>query len=481
MSRYSTSRPMARSMPRLTRTGLAPASIARMPSRTIAWASTVAVVVPSPTTSLVLIAASLTSWAPMFSNWFLRWISRAIVTPSLVTTGDPVIFSRMTLRPFGPRVDFTASASWSTPASRRARASAPKRSSFAIGSPLFKNSRMISNGPLALRHEDGAPADAACVEVGEGVVGGVERVRLGVQGDPAGLGEGHQLGQLVVGADDVADDVALGGDDVEGRDRDRAAVADDEVGPARRGHVPGVHLGALLGHEVEHDLRALAAGELLDRVDVGAVGDDGVGGTKLLGQLERVGVAVDDDDVRRRQRGEALDADVSEAAGADDDGGGAGVEQRQRLADGVVGGDPGVGEGGDIPRLGGGVELDARPGGREQVLGHSAVGRQAGEGRVLAVHVVARPARVAQAAGRGGGEDDGVADRDVGDGGADLAHPAGVLMAEDVGQRGAHRRVPLAFDDVQVGAAAAGAADLDDHVERVSDRRLGDLVDDRGV
>ena len=124
-------------MPRLTSTGLAPPSIARIPSRTIAWASTVAVVVPSPTTSLVLIAASLTSWAPMFSNWFFRWISRAIVTPSLVTTGDPVIFSRITLRPLGPSVDLTASASWSTPASNRARASAPKRSSFAIGAPFL--------------------------------------------------------------------------------------------------------------------------------------------------------------------------------------------------------------------------------------------------------------------------------------------------------------------------------------------------------
>ena len=47
-----------------------------------------------------------------------------MVTPSFVTTGEPVIFSRMTLRPFGPSVDFTASASLSTPASSRSRASA---------------------------------------------------------------------------------------------------------------------------------------------------------------------------------------------------------------------------------------------------------------------------------------------------------------------------------------------------------------------
>ena len=46
-----------------------------------------------------------------------------------------------------------------------------------------------------------------------------------MQGDLTGLREHHELGQLVVGADDVADDVALGGDDVERRDLEPAAVA----------------------------------------------------------------------------------------------------------------------------------------------------------------------------------------------------------------------------------------------------------------
>src|SRR6201996_8703685 len=314
-------------MPRLTSTGLAPASIARMPSWTTAWAITVAVVVPSPTTSLVLIAASLTSCAPMFSNWFFRWISRAMVTPSLVTTGEPVIFSRITLRPLGPSVDLTASASWSTPASSRARASAPKRSSLAMSGSLW--------------NQDRAAAYAARVQVSEGVGGGVERVRLGVQGDLARLGQDHQLDQVVVGADDVADHVALGGDDVERGDRQRPAVADDVVGAGRAGHVPPLHLRALLGHEVEHHFRAVPAGQVLDRVDVAAVGDHRVLRPELLGQLERVGVAVDHDDVGRAQRGQGLDADVTQAAGADDHRGGARVEQRERLADRGGGGGAG--------------------------------------------------------------------------------------------------------------------------------------------
>ena len=89
-------------------------------------------------------------------------------------------------------------------------------------------------------------------------------------------------------------------------------------------------------------------------------------------------------------------------------------------------------------------------------------------GNVLltAVHVVAGPAGPAQAAGRGRVQDHGVADGHVGDRRADLVHPARVLVAQDVGQRGAHGRVPLAVDDVQVGAADAGAADLHDDVER---------------
>ena len=45
-----------------------PAATAFMPSRTMAWASTVAVVVPSPATSEVLDATSFTICAPMFSN-----------------------------------------------------------------------------------------------------------------------------------------------------------------------------------------------------------------------------------------------------------------------------------------------------------------------------------------------------------------------------------------------------------------------------
>src|SRR3990167_5592167 len=78
----STTAAAAFSMPFLTTMGLAPAVTFFIQDEVITWAKRVAVVVPSPAESLVLLAASLTSWAPMFSNGSARSISLATETPS---------------------------------------------------------------------------------------------------------------------------------------------------------------------------------------------------------------------------------------------------------------------------------------------------------------------------------------------------------------------------------------------------------------
>jgi hypothetical protein len=98
----------AASMPRFRAIGFAPAATLRRPSRTSAWARTVAVVVPSPATSSVFFATSLTSSAPIFSYGSSSSISLAMLTPSLVMVGAPHFFSRTTLRPLGPSVTLTA-------------------------------------------------------------------------------------------------------------------------------------------------------------------------------------------------------------------------------------------------------------------------------------------------------------------------------------------------------------------------------------
>src|SRR5947207_12269311 len=153
----ATSSTTARSMPRFRSIGLAPAATFFRPSVTIAWASTVAVVVPSPATSLVLVAASLSSWAPMFAKGSASSISLATVTPSWVTVGAPNFLSSATLRPFGPSVVLTASASVSMPVFSDLRASASNSRIFAgMVSSLLRPPFRASAGQRA------AQALAAC-------------------------------------------------------------------------------------------------------------------------------------------------------------------------------------------------------------------------------------------------------------------------------------------------------------------------------
>src|SRR5260370_10230139 len=130
-TRSATTASTARSMPRLRSIGFMPAATALEPSLTMAAASTVAVVVPSPAASADLEATSRTIWAPMFSNLSSSSISLATVTPSLVMRGAPNDLSSTTLRPFGPSVTLTALLRMSTPRSILSRASTPNLTSLA--------------------------------------------------------------------------------------------------------------------------------------------------------------------------------------------------------------------------------------------------------------------------------------------------------------------------------------------------------------
>src|SRR5256884_6698450 len=133
----STTASTAFSIPILSCIGFAPAVTLRKPSLIMVWARIVAVVVPSPATSLVLVATSRSSCAPVFSMASLSSISRTIVTPSLVTVGAPNFFSRTTLRPLGPSVIRTDWATVSMPFLRCCRASTSNVTVFAICVPLL--------------------------------------------------------------------------------------------------------------------------------------------------------------------------------------------------------------------------------------------------------------------------------------------------------------------------------------------------------
>ncbi len=127
----ATSAMTAWSMPRFRSIGFIPDATYFMPSVTMPCASTMAVVVPSPATSEVLLATSLTICTPMFSNGSRSSSSRATTTPELMMAGAPKGRSSTTVRAFGPSVTRTACARVSMPARILAWASLWKSSCLA--------------------------------------------------------------------------------------------------------------------------------------------------------------------------------------------------------------------------------------------------------------------------------------------------------------------------------------------------------------
>src|SRR3954451_18003478 len=215
----STAALTALSMPRLSADGFAPAATLRMPSRTSAWASTVAVVVPSPATSLVLVATFFASCAPRFSYGSSSSISRAIVTPSLVMAGAPNFLSRTTLRPRGPRVTLTVSASLSTPRSSERRASSLNLMILAMPDLSVRRPGVGTNDRPGTR-EVGPPGRSGCsvrcellLHHGEQVAGGEHEVVLAAVTD---------LGAAVLRVDDHVADVHV--------ERNAVAVVVDAAG-----------------------------------------------------------------------------------------------------------------------------------------------------------------------------------------------------------------------------------------------------------
>src|SRR5579885_661121 len=219
--------PMAFSIPRLSAIGFAPAETFFRPSRTIAWARTVAVVVPSPATSFVAVATSRTSCAPWFSKTSSTSISRAIVTPSFVIVGAPNFLSRTTYRPFGPRVTLTASARMSTPRWSERRASSLNLSSLCAMDLLSL--------PLGLRAGQLAVADDLREHVAlaqDQVVGALD-LDLGA----AVLGEDDDVALLDLHRDDLpglaAPLAGPRGDDVAALRPLERRVGEDDAGGGR--------------------------------------------------------------------------------------------------------------------------------------------------------------------------------------------------------------------------------------------------------
>src|SRR5688500_13189979 len=168
-----------------------------------------------------------------------------MVTPSLVMVGAPNFLSMTTLRPRGPRVTLTASASLSTPRSRERRASSLNLMILGMPGPLVEGSAWVGRweaGPDGDRpgdpRESGRPGRSvsaggasdgrrSLLHDGEQVAGGEDEVVLAAVLD---------LGAAVLRVDDHVADVHV--------ERDAVAVVVDAAGAHGD---DGALLGLLLG------------------------------------------------------------------------------------------------------------------------------------------------------------------------------------------------------------------------------------------
>src|SRR5438094_4678590 len=185
-------------MPRCRAIGFAPAVTFLRPPRKMAWARTVAVVVPSPAMSEVLDATSFSIWAPMFSQESLSSISLATVTPSLVRVGLPNFRAMTTLRPFGPSVTLTARDMTLMPRRSAARASSVNRS--CLGMVTFLPSVhecSIAAEPRLLRAEDAEDVLLLHDEVLRAVQLDLAAGILPEEDPVAGLDRGRNLGAVL--------------------------------------------------------------------------------------------------------------------------------------------------------------------------------------------------------------------------------------------------------------------------------------------
>src|SRR5579859_573778 len=169
----------------------------------------VAVVVPSPAVSEVLEATSRTICAPAFSSSSFSSISFATVTPSLVIVGEPNFFSMTTLRPRGPSVTLTASASLLTPRRIACRAS----SLYVILFAIFLISLLDDRENFILAND--RVLGVFDLDVGSGVLADQNRVTLfDVELHALALvielsfADGHDLGLLRLFLGRVRDDDA---------------------------------------------------------------------------------------------------------------------------------------------------------------------------------------------------------------------------------------------------------------------------------
>ena len=310
----------------------------------------------------------------------------------------------------------------------------------------------------------------------------LQRVQRGVDGHLPPRDEVHQVDQVAVRTDLVADDGELPIDHVEVFDPDAAAVSDNGVHPALGEHAHRVFGHVTLAHEVQDDLGAPTRCQVQYRLR-GRCGRQFEHRVRAepAGHGGAAGVGLHDQDPGRGEQSQQLHRDLADPAGADRDDSRRRCRMGREALDRVDRGETGVGVRCQRRRVGAVRQPHQRACAGAQQFGVSAGPPvHSREPPRRAVHVLSRTACRAVPAGDRRVHDDRITHREVVDRRTDLVDPAAVLVAEGQRQDGVERLCQLTLQDMQVGTADSRARDPHDHVMRFDDLGLGDVGEGDG-
>ncbi len=102
-------------VPHLVAVKLTPTTAFFVPSLVVTYTGAITIMIPSPTTSLILVRASLADYTPVFSGKSRDSVSFTVMAPSLMVDNTPCLLSGAAFLPLNPDMALATSTDLSAP------------------------------------------------------------------------------------------------------------------------------------------------------------------------------------------------------------------------------------------------------------------------------------------------------------------------------------------------------------------------------
>src|SRR5438270_8657295 len=192
----------------------------------------------------------------------------------------------------------------------------------------------------------------------DGVVSGIKRIHRCVQFHFTLCCQGHQLCQVIIRSNKVADKVNLGRDNIDRGDIELATIANNVVAASAVQHSNPVLDSAPLADKVNPCLGTLPIRDVSDLRNLAPINYDCMISTPASCQFKRLGGAIKDDNFCRGQCLEALDTNMAQTTSTDYYRFRPRIQDGNCLLDGMIGCQACISQGSNILRGKTGIQFD---------------------------------------------------------------------------------------------------------------------------